>query len=184
MKRDTHFERTLLAETRIRLSGCGSQEKPQEKPGDALLTACLFLCTVCTPTKEVRHWPSLAANKLISPWPAGITACPVASDRHSCSLKGRLTARSGLRIGLSGVDDTGRLFREGKAAISAKLAGIFERLGSRAENWQARMEKLKKGRLYGCFFACSREKLREMAESLKVRRLVDLTGLRGRVTRS
>ena len=74
------------------------------------------------------------------------------------------------------VDYTGRLFREGKAAISAKLAGIFDRLGSRAENWQARMEKLRKGRLYGRFFAASREKLREMAERLNVRRLVNLTG--------
>jgi hypothetical protein len=39
------------------------------------------------------------------------------------------------------------VFREGKAAISAKLAGIFDRLGIRAEDWQARMEKLRKGRL-------------------------------------
>ena len=46
------------------------------------------------------------------------------------------------RVENSEVDYTGRLFREGKAAISAKLAGIFDRLGSRAENWQARMEKL------------------------------------------
>ena len=38
------------------------------------------------------------------------------------------------------------------------------------------MEKLRKGRLYGRFFAASREKLREMAERLKVRRLVNLTG--------
>src|SRR5271170_5733963 len=70
------------------------------------------------------------------------------------------------------VDYTGRLFREGKSAISAKLAGIFDRLGSRAENWQARMEKLRKGRLYGRFFAASREKLRQMAERLNVRHLV------------
>ena len=77
---------------------------------------------------------------------------------------------------MSKVDYTGRLFREGKASISAKLAGIFERLGSRAENWQARMEKLRTGRLYGRFFAASRETLREMAERLKVRRLVNLTG--------
>ena len=33
-----------------------------------------------------------------------------------------------------------------------------------------------KCRLYGRFFASSREKLREMAERLKVRRLVNLTG--------
>ncbi|MFI5460043.1 MAG: hypothetical protein ACHRXM_31885 [Isosphaerales bacterium] len=54
------------------------------------------------------------------------------------------------------------------------MAGIFDRLGSRAENWQARMEKLSKGRLFGRFFAASREKLREMAERLNVRHLVNL----------
>ena len=36
------------------------------------------------------------------------------------------------------------------------------------------MEKLRKGRLYGRFFAASREKLREMAERLKVRHVVNL----------
>jgi hypothetical protein len=68
------------------------------------------------------------------------------------------------------------VFREGKAGISAKLAGSFDRLGSRAEDWQARMKKLRKGRFYGRFFAASRAKLREMAEQLKVRHLVNLTG--------
>ncbi len=33
------------------------------------------------------------------------------------------------------VDYTGRLFRDGKAVISAELAGILERLGSSAESW-------------------------------------------------
>ena len=54
------------------------------------------------------------------------------------------------------VEYTGRLFREGKAAISAQLAGIFERLGSNAENWQPRLQKLATGRLLGRFFAASR----------------------------
>ncbi len=34
------------------------------------------------------------------------------------------------------VEYTGRLFREGKAVISGELAGVFERLGSKAENAQ------------------------------------------------
>ena len=54
------------------------------------------------------------------------------------------------------VEYTGRLFREGKAVISAELAGVFERLGSNAENWQARLQKLAAGRLLGRFFAASR----------------------------
>ena len=68
------------------------------------------------------------------------------------------------------VNYTGRLFRTGKATISAELAGIFDRLGSSAESWRARLEKLRTRRLFGRFFAASREKLREAAVRLNVRR--------------
>jgi hypothetical protein len=49
------------------------------------------------------------------------------------------------------VEYTGRMFREGKAAISGELARVFERLGSNAENWQGRLQKLAAGRLLGRF---------------------------------
>ena len=58
------------------------------------------------------------------------------------------------------VDYTGRLFRAGKAAISAELAGIFERLGTTGESRRVRLEKLRQGRLFGRFFAASRERLK------------------------
>ena len=65
---------------------------------------------------------------------------------------------------------------EGKARISAEVAGILDRLGSSAEAWQFRMERLKNGRSFGRFFAASRDKLREMAQRLNVRRVVNLIG--------
>ena len=74
------------------------------------------------------------------------------------------------------VDYTGRLFRDGKATISAELTGIFERLGSTAESWWARIEKLSNGRLLGRFFAASRERLREVARGLGVHHLANLGG--------
>jgi hypothetical protein len=74
------------------------------------------------------------------------------------------------------VDYTGRLFREGKAATSAELTGILNRLGTTAESWQARLEKLKAGRLLGRFFAASRERLREAAAHLGVHHLANLSG--------
>jgi hypothetical protein len=74
------------------------------------------------------------------------------------------------------VDHTVRLFREGRARISAKLAGILDRIGSSAEEWQLRMEKLKNGRSFGRFFAASRDKLRELAMRMNVRHLVNLVG--------
>jgi hypothetical protein len=40
------------------------------------------------------------------------------------------------------VDYTGRLFRDGKAVITAELTNILNRLGSTAESWQSGLEKL------------------------------------------
>ena len=82
------------------------------------------------------------------------------------------------------VDYTGRLFREGKAAISAELAGILERLGTTAESWQARLEKLKAGRLLGRFFAASRARLRETATRLRLHHLANLGGCASAIIRS
>ena len=74
------------------------------------------------------------------------------------------------------VEYTGRLFRAGKAVISAELAGIFERLGSNAASWQARLQKLAASRLLGRFFAVSRARLREVAGRLGVHHLANLAG--------
>jgi hypothetical protein len=65
---------------------------------------------------------------------------------------------------------------DGKAVISAELSGILERLGSSAERWRARLEKLKSGRLLGRFFAASRARLREVAAALGVHHLANLGG--------
>jgi hypothetical protein len=78
------------------------------------------------------------------------------------------------------VEYTGRMFREGKAAISGGLARVFERLGSNAENWQGRLQKLAAGRLLGRFFAASRARLREVAERLGVHYLANLGGCAAR----
>jgi hypothetical protein len=74
------------------------------------------------------------------------------------------------------IDPAVTLFREGKAAVSREVAEIFERLGSSAETWHARLEKLSKGRLPGRFVAASRQRLREAAERLGLRRVPNLGG--------
>ena len=74
------------------------------------------------------------------------------------------------------IDFTGRLFRDGKAAISAEVAGILERLGSNAESWWCRIEKLSNGRLLGRFFAVNRQRLRDVARRLGVHHLANLGG--------
>ncbi|MDR3633631.1 MAG: hypothetical protein P4L84_07325 [Isosphaeraceae bacterium] len=74
------------------------------------------------------------------------------------------------------VDYTGRLFRQGKATMSRDLSGVFARLGSSAESWQARLLKLNEGRLLGRFFAATRERLRDAAARLGVHHLANLAG--------
>jgi hypothetical protein len=74
------------------------------------------------------------------------------------------------------VDYTGRLFRQGKASISAELAGIFERMNCSTQSWQKRMERLGGDRLLGRFFASARAKLREIGERLGGRHRRNLTG--------
>jgi len=71
---------------------------------------------------------------------------------------------------------TGRLFLKGKAAISREVVEILERVGTTTETWQKRMEALRKGRLLGRFFACSRERLRKAAQELGLQRVPNLAG--------
>jgi hypothetical protein len=72
------------------------------------------------------------------------------------------------------VDYTGRFFRKGKAAISREVAEIFERLGTTADTWRARLEILRKGRLLGRFLAASRQRLREVAQPLALHHVPNL----------
>ena len=102
--------------------------------------------------------------------------CPIEDRRRlDSSREGML---EGLSLGsyLLLVDYTGRLFRDGKATISAELAGIFERLGTSSDRWWARLQKLSQGRLLGRFFAATRERLREVARGLGVHHLANLGG--------
>jgi hypothetical protein len=79
-------------------------------------------------------------------------------------------------------DYTGRLLREGKAAITAEVSAILERVGTNAETWHARLDKLSKGRLLGRFFAASRDRLRAVAARLNVHHLANLGGCPARQT--
>ena len=125
--------------------------------------------------KAAEHG-SIAGSKAWAVLEESLWLCPI-EDRHDVD-----SAREGMLEGLALgsylllVDFTGRLFREGKAVISAELTGIFNRLGTSAETWQARLERLKSGRLLGRFFAASRTRLREVAAHMKVHHLANLGG--------
>jgi hypothetical protein len=66
------------------------------------------------------------------------------------------------------------LFRESKALISREVAEILQRIGTTAETWRARLQKLSEGRLLSRFLAASRQRLREVTQRLGLRRAVNL----------
>ena len=68
--------------------------------------------------------------------------CPIEDRRQLDSSREGMLEGFPLGSYLLLVDYTGRLFRDGKAAISRELSGIFDRLGSSAESWWGRLEKL------------------------------------------
>ncbi len=105
-----------------------------------------------------------------------IWLCPIEDRRQLDSSREGMLRGFSLGNYLLLVDFTGRLFRDGKAVISAELTGILERLGTSAETWHARLEKLKGGRLLGRFFAANRQRLREVAAHLRVHHLANLGG--------
>ena len=105
-----------------------------------------------------------------------IWLCPIEDRRALDSSREGMLEGFSLGSYLVLVDYTGRLFRDGKALISAELSGILERLGSSVQSWHARLEKLRGGRLLGRFFAASRERLREVAARLGLHHVANLGG--------
>ncbi len=102
--------------------------------------------------------------------------CPIEDRRGLDSGREGMLASFSLGSYFLLIDYTGRLFRNGKATVSAELAGVFDRLGFSADKWTTRLEALRNGRLLGRFFAGSRARLQELAGKLRVRHLVNLAG--------
>jgi len=68
------------------------------------------------------------------------------------------------------VEYTGRLFRNGKARISAGARDVLERIGSNPEFWYERIKKtLKTNQLRGCFFASKHEVMKKAVEKRGIR---------------
>ncbi len=119
---------------------------------------------------------SVAGSRAAAGLEESLWLCPIEDRRGLDSNREGMMQGFPLGSYVNLVEYTGRLFRQGKASISEELAGIFERLGLSAQRWQHGMEKLRGDRLVGRFFAASRAKLREIADRIGVRHLVNLTG--------
>jgi hypothetical protein len=123
---------------------------------------------------EAAEGGSVAGSRAAAGLEESLWLCPIEDRRRLDSAREGMLEGFPLGSYLLLVDYTGRLFRTGKATISVELAGIFDRIRTSARSWRARLEKLRTGRLFGRFFAASRERLREAAMRLKLRRVANL----------
>ena len=87
---------------------------------------------------------SVAGSRASAGLEESLWLCPIEDRRRLDSAREGMLEGFSLGSYLLLVDYTGRLFRKGKAAMSAELAGILDRLGSNAESWRARLEKLRR----------------------------------------
>jgi hypothetical protein len=119
---------------------------------------------------------SVAGSQAAAGLEESLWLCPIEDRRRLDSSREGMVEGFSLGNYVLLVDYTGRLFRAGKASVSRQVAEIFDRLGTTAESWQARLEKLRKGHLFGRFFAATRQRLREVGERLGMRRVPNLGG--------
>jgi REP element-mobilizing transposase RayT len=90
--------------------------------------------------------------------------CPVENDLKGDSRREGMLENFSLGSYLLLLDYTSRICRGGKARVSNEVVGIFDRLGTSAELWDSRLEKLfGKSRLLGSYFAVDTDRLREVA---------------------
>ena len=100
--------------------------------------------------------------------------CRTEVRRKQGALREGMRERFTLGQYLMLVDYTSRLVSDGKASVTAEVERIFTRLGSSAESWGARMLKLSGARLLGRFLSASGDRLREIAQRIGVRHLVNV----------
>jgi hypothetical protein len=119
---------------------------------------------------------SVAGSRASKKLEEGLWLIPIEDRRQLDSNREGMLAGFTLGHYLMLVEYTGRLLRDGKASIPPEVTDIFERLGSSAQNWQSRVQRLRGDRLLGRFISGSRGLLRSTAERLGVSRLANLSG--------
>jgi hypothetical protein len=119
---------------------------------------------------------SAVASKQAAGLEEKLWLCPVEDRRRIDSTREGMIEGFSLGSYLLLVDYTARLFRGGKATLSRELAEILDRLHTSAEQWQARLDRLRTGRPLGRFFAATRARLREIGTRLNLKHVPNLGG--------
>ena len=123
---------------------------------------------------------SVAGSRAAGDVEEDLWLCPVEDRRRQGSMREGMLEGFSLGSYLLLVGYTSRLRRQGKARVSRKVASIFNRLGTNADAWGHRIERLfKKTRLHGSYFCTNRDRLRELARKRGVHHLDNLTASAG-----
>ena len=99
------------------------------------------------PDLEAAKAGSVAGSLASAGLEESIWLCPIEDRRRFDSSREGMFEGFSLGSYLQLVDYTGRILRVGKAAISAELAGIFDRIGTDAASWGDRLKKRQKAGL-------------------------------------
>jgi hypothetical protein len=103
--------------------------------------------------------------------------CPVEDRRRFGSAREGMLEGFSLGSYLLLVDYTSRLCRQGKARVSREVASILDRLGTSADVWGQRLQRLlARERLLGSYFCTDRARLRQLARERGVHHLDNLAG--------
>jgi len=120
---------------------------------------------------------SVAGSRAAGDVEQDLWLCPVEDRRRDGSTREGMLEGFSLGSYLLLVDYTSRLCRQGKARVSREVASILDRLGTNADVWGHRIQRLfKKTRLLGSYFCTNRSRLREVAQQRGVHHLDNLAG--------
>jgi REP element-mobilizing transposase RayT len=118
---------------------------------------------------------SVAGSRAAGDVEQDLWLCPVEDRRGQGAQREGMLEGYSLGSYLLLLDYTSRLCRKGKARVSREVASILDRLGTTADVWSARIERLfSKTRLLGSYFTTDRERLRDLAKQRGVHHLDNL----------
>ena len=104
--------------------------------------------------------------------------CPVEDRRWQGSQREGMLEGFSLGSYLLLVDYTSRLCRQGKARMSRDVASILDRLGTTADVWGQRIQKLfQNTRLLGSYFPADRKRLRDLARTRGLHHVDNVAGV-------
>jgi len=110
----------------------------------------------------------------------GFWLVPIEDRRASGGRRIGISPRMDLAAYLRLLDWSSRLLRPGKCRVPKDVSSLLTRLGTSADVWKFRLEKLQAvDRLFGTVFATKRADINRLAEARGLKKLSNLNGCPG-----